>query len=732
MMLMMHIWALEPEKKTNNNGKRVARNTQKLPIDDFPLLDANIQPGAKGAVHLWKTYLRKARIALSGQDMEYMLEDNGRPVAPVKPEPPVEMLPQRMAASGDGGKSPAKGAQQKENNRVKKLNEQQQLEFALVLEEYEVLCQEYEIAKDMNRRNQKILYSKFHKSFSNNSAALDELESMDLESIDDSGTQAVQVMYEWITRGVGMDEKDDTDAYLKQQTEVFKSNVRTQKCRDNVSLLEALSKLEKERRTWTQIFRPYRRDNAEIEANYMAVNDQVEMIRSMLPDSLEFRLVLRDLAPDTEGGKSFEAAVLVIRKYLQDVMSKSEKMKVYSNDGEGAGASSSSSSSPASRVVAMVINGKEQSFRMNDDNDKKWSSIGSAGGSNYWSDKSCDACGQIGHGAGWMQCPQWQPGAGKRDQSRSKRGSNSDSDASQYNNSSSYGNGWNNSSSHGGKGKGKGKAGKGKGKGKGGKGKGKGQGDFRDKSGMQCYACGGWGHGKDDRECPMYSQTQSGPYGKAHIRVAVAQHKVQQQQLSQPPQAQYQAMQAPSQSYNHPMQAPGGGVQHGHSMPVMANNMAPQHNYTQPQAYQQQVYSGLVAQPVVQSQSSQQYQHNNQQQMANVAQGMHLTGAQQNVNVQQNVHAAIRHHQQQLQQCGSQLEEMRNTGKISSLGNFVTRPMPTRAPTMKKQSQVSLPAPVSASEHMQNWAQLNAQQQSNINAQQQYSKQYPPMSKDFR
>ena len=136
MMLMMHIWALEPEKKTNNNGKRVARNTQKLPIDDFPLLDANIQPGAKGAVHLWKTYLRKARIALSGQDMEYMLEDNGRPVAPVKPEPPVEMLPQRMAASGDGGKSPAKGAQQKENNRVKKLNEQQQLEFALVLEEY--------------------------------------------------------------------------------------------------------------------------------------------------------------------------------------------------------------------------------------------------------------------------------------------------------------------------------------------------------------------------------------------------------------------------------------------------------------------------------------------------------------------------------------------------------------------------------------------------------------------
>ena len=84
-----------------------------------------------------------------------------------------------MAASGDGGKSPAKGVQQKENNRVKKLNEQQQLEFVLVIEEYEVLCQEYEIAKDMNRRNQKILYSKFHKSPSNNSAALDELESID-------------------------------------------------------------------------------------------------------------------------------------------------------------------------------------------------------------------------------------------------------------------------------------------------------------------------------------------------------------------------------------------------------------------------------------------------------------------------------------------------------------------------------------------------------------------------
>ena len=62
------------------------------------------------------------------------------------------------------------------------------------------------------------------------------------------------------------------------------------------------------------------------ETTYFSVDEQVEMIRVILPDDVMWQMKLDDIAADRPAGKSFEAAAKAINRTLRVVLSKEQKM----------------------------------------------------------------------------------------------------------------------------------------------------------------------------------------------------------------------------------------------------------------------------------------------------------------------------------------------------------------------------------------------------------------------
>ena len=392
---------------------------------------------------------------------------------------------------------------QQENQRVRALNKKIDVQHEKDLEDFFVVMGDYEVEKRMYTNNQSTLFSMLIESFSKNPAAVATIDQLCDE--DDCGSAAIRKMHHWLTSGTSVTIEEDQGAYLKLVTEVFKKNRKSTSCTNDAELGLALNSLDNDMQSWRNEFRVIRtKDNQNPEDEYMSVNDQVNLIKVLLPTSTEWRLILRDLAADKPKGKSYSMALEEVQCSIVALLDPNSQLEVYERtDGAGAGAGSNSNNTG---VVSAVVNGVRRDYPTNTDNDTKWS------GGTFWQNKNCKKCGASGHGAGWMQCPQWVPAKAKSSDSYN---SNSNSNR--------------NKGGKGGRGKGGGRGGYSNNSSGGGRGyKSKSpplprfQDGTIDKRNLKCYSCDKLGHLKDDRECPMYDQTQAGPHGRAAIKVAVA------------------------------------------------------------------------------------------------------------------------------------------------------------------------------------------------------------------
>jgi hypothetical protein len=670
-LMLMFGFAMDTAKQTDSSGKRIARKTKQYTMDDLPKLPANISPDIHGSYHRFmQVYLKTVKRILKAVEIEnYISQDRAISGPPEEPPRPKEeryveeryvpskqvkilqgqVQSQSPAAAGKGTPSKEQTAlakkqqselvklistEKKQHAQVQRENAQQQeVEQELRFEEYECVKQEWDLEVRFYRKNQANLYNKFYDSFEDNAEAQSVIDIIDDDDID-CGSQVVSAVVEWLTRGSALDAKTDEVAYFKQQTEIFRRNSDIARCQNNEQLAKKLKALEHDLKEYRSIFRSIKSTtgNPSPETTYFSVDEQVELIRQILPGDVMWQMKLDDIAADRPAGQSFEAAAKAINRTLRVVLSKEQKMSVYSTN------AASGSSNGIVAAPAFAPDGSQ----IDPLNTNTWTS-------KYWSDKKCYKCKVVGHGPGWQGCAMWTPGssaAEKRGKGRGKGNSNS-------------------------RGRGGGQS---KGRGRGGK-----RSDYPrnadgtiDKSNLECKACNQKGHFKDDPECPNFNETQQGKYGRANVHAAVAeaqQRKVSstaQQPQQQQQQQQFQQMPTQQNSYPQQMQMP------QQALAMMPMNMQHQQVMQQPLAQyyqypQQQVQQSMVMQH--QLGGSQQAQ--GQMQIQQPVQQQQMQMAQAQVNAISSRKAALQQQYDQLQMQERQV-----------MGGFVSMPsrqVPTSA-----------------------------------------------------
>ena len=440
------------------------------------------------------------------------------------------------------------------------------------------------------RKNQANLYNKFYGSFADNAEAHSVNDAIDDDDID-CGSQVVSAVAEWLTRGSALDAKTDEVAYFKQQTEIFRRNCDIAKCQNNEQLAKKLKALEHDLKEYRSIFRSVKSTtgNPSPETTYFSVDEQVELIRQILPGDVMWQMKLDDIAADRPAGLSFEAAAKAINRTLRVVLSKEQKMSVYSTN---------AASGSSNGVVAAPASAPDGS-KIDPLNTKPWTG-------QYWSDRTCHKCKVVGHGPGWQGCAMWTPGSSAEAKQGKGKGKG---------NSKSRGRG-------GGQSKGRGRGGKGNSYPRNADG-------TIDKTNLECKACNQKGHFKDDPECPNFNETQQGKYGRANVHAAVAEAQQRrdsstaQQPQQQQQQQQFQQMPTQQNSYPQQMQMP------QQALAMMPMNMQHQQVMQQPLAQyyqypQQQVQQSMVMQHQLggsqQAQGQMQIQQSVQQQQMQMAQ----------------------------------------------------------------------------------------------------------------